>query len=158
MTWNWELPGWPNFSYRAESLQALERQFLIGCGSAAAYLKSIDDQEYSRFIVEILSAEGLESARIEGEILDRESLQSSIQKHFGMQKEYPTGQRESEREAGMAALLCDVYKTFDSQERPASSTPANIEATPSRCRSFPIVMGSLESILKHHHLVRSLRR
>jgi Fic family protein len=83
MPWNWELPDWPNFTFDPHPLSPLDKKFLLGVGNASAHLKIIDEEEYRRFIVEILSLEGVESARIEGEILDRESLQSSIKKHFG---------------------------------------------------------------------------
>jgi Fic family protein len=109
MPWNWELPNWPTFVYNPDRISPLERQFLLGVGSSAAYLKTIETQEYNRFLVEILSIEGLESSRIEGEILDRESLQSSIKQHFGLQAPLSTHSKES----GMAQLLCSVYESFD---------------------------------------------
>jgi len=112
MPWNWELPDWPKFIYDPDRIANLERQFLLGTGSAFAYLKTIDEQEYKRFIVEILSSEGLESSRIEGEILDRESLQSSIKQHFGLQV---TPKKGADREHRMAGLLCNVYETVDKQ-------------------------------------------
>lgn len=109
MPWNWELPDWPKFKYDPDRISQQERQFLLGVGSAFAYLKSIDKQEYNSFLVEILSLEGLESSRIEGEILDRESLQSSIKQHFGLQ----TTLKKDGKEAGMAELLCNVYESFE---------------------------------------------
>ena len=110
MPWNWELPNWPKFQFDPDHIAHLERQFLLGVGSALAYLKTIEAQEYNRFIVEILSLEGVESSRIEGEILDRESLQSSIKQHFGL----PTKEkRGADKESGMAQLLCDVYESYD---------------------------------------------
>ncbi len=110
MPWNWELPDWPRFHYNPDRISQLERQFLLGVGTAIAYLKTIDEQEYHRFIVEILSLEGAESSRIEGEILDRESLQSSIKKHFGLQTDL---KHKNGKESRMAELLCNVYETFD---------------------------------------------
>ena len=59
MPWNWELPDWPNFIFDPDPIIALERQFLLGVGGAFAYLKTIDEKEYHRFIVEILSVEGV---------------------------------------------------------------------------------------------------
>lgn len=108
--WNWELPEWPSFKFNAEPLREHERAFLLSLGSAFAHLKSIGPQELHKFVVEILSVEGLESSKIEGEFLDRESLQSSIQKHFGI-----NGHRKKsgKKESGMASLLCNVYETFD---------------------------------------------
>ena len=110
MPWNWELPKWPKFHYDQKAISQLERQFLVDVGSASAYLKTVDQADYHHFIVEILSIEGEQSSRIEGEILDRESLQSSIQKHFGLKV---PAKRGSDKETGMAELLCDVYETYD---------------------------------------------
>ncbi len=110
MPWSWELPDWPHFNYHPEQIAQLEKQFLLNVGSSLAYLKTIEEKDYAYFIVEILSTEGLESSRIEGEILDRESLQSSIKRHFGIKT---TLKRGSEKESAMAAMLCDVYETFD---------------------------------------------
>ena len=62
MPWNWQLPDWPKFSYDPEQISQKERQFLLSMGSAFAFLKNIDEQEYNQFIVEILSLEGLESS------------------------------------------------------------------------------------------------
>ena len=110
MPWNWQLPEWPKFTYDSRAILSIEREFLISIGSESGFLKTIDSDERNRFLVEILSLEGLKSAKIEREILDMESLQSSIKKHFGFQ---PRDKHFSEKEAHMARLLCDVYETFD---------------------------------------------
>jgi Fic family protein len=108
MPWNWENFDWPKFRY--DPIPELEKQFLLKVGSSFAYLKTIDEDERKRFIVEILSVEGVESSRIEGEILDRESLQSSLRKHFGLP---PYSKRESDKESRMAQVLSNLYETFD---------------------------------------------
>ncbi len=48
--------------------------------------------------------------QIEGEILDRESLLSSIKQHFGLDT---TLKQEVNKESRMAHLLCNVYESFD---------------------------------------------
>lgn len=110
MPWNWELPDWPKFCYDAARILSKERQFLLKGGGALAFLKNINEAERNQFIVEILCSEGLESSKIEGEILDRESLQSSIRRQFGLPTPF---KKESKKEAGMAKVLCDVYDTFE---------------------------------------------
>jgi Fic family protein len=110
MPWNWELSDWPNFRYDFELIAELEKKFLLEVGSAAACLKNVAVNDRHQFVVEILSEEGLTSSKIEGEILDRASLQSSIQRHFGIQT---NRQRSSRKEKGMAELLCRVYDSFD---------------------------------------------
>jgi Fic family protein len=111
MTWNWQLPEWPKFTYNPDQIFQMERQFLLGSGNSFAFLRNVTSEERNQFVVEILSIEGLESSRIEGEILERESLQSSIKRHFGLEAITKKG---AKKEAGMADLLFNVYETFDS--------------------------------------------
>jgi Fic family protein len=108
--WNWEFSDWPHFRYDPEQLAQQEGEFLLAVGGAMAYLKTVDEADYNQFRLEVLSWEGAESSRIEGEILDRESLQSSLMRHFGL---HPVRKKEGEKEARMAKLLCRVYETFD---------------------------------------------
>jgi Fic family protein len=110
MPWNWELPEWPKFTYDQDRISQQEKQFLLGVGASRAYLKTMDEQECHRFRIEILSMEGVESARIEGELLDRESLQSSLKQQFGLPT---TVKRKTDKESRMAQLLCSVYESFD---------------------------------------------
>ncbi|MBS0626532.1 MAG: Fic family protein [Verrucomicrobia bacterium] len=110
MTWNWQLPDWPQFTYEKESIRAQEKAFLLSAGKAIGCLKGIGESERNQFIVEILSLEGAESSKIEGEVLDRASLQSSIRKHFGIDGDRA---KKGEKESRMAKLLCDVYRSFN---------------------------------------------
>lgn len=109
MKWNWELADWPKFTYDSCRIVQIEKRFLLQVGQSLAFFKNLNLQEQDQFVVEILSLEGLESAKIEGEILDRESLQSSIKKHFGLN----TTQKQKVKEQNMSKLLCDVYQSFD---------------------------------------------
>ena len=110
MPWNWELPKWPHFDCDFDQIAQLEKQFLLSAGGASAFLKSLAEEESKRFVVEILSLEGVESSKIEGEILDRESLQSSIKRHFGLDA---PSKKEAKKESQMADLLLNVYETFE---------------------------------------------
>lgn len=110
MPWNWELPEWPKFSYNPDLIIEKERRFLLSIGQACASIKNLSSSDYSHFVIEILTSEGEESSKIEGELLDRESLQSSIKQHFGLK----TGRKKNlYKESGMAELVCNVYETYD---------------------------------------------
>lgn len=109
MLWNWQLPDWPHFKFDTQGIAPQERQFLLQIGSGSAFLTQVQREDYNQFLVEILTSEGIESSKIEGEILDRQSLQSSIKRHFGL---YTHTHQASDKEAHMAALLCHVYDTF----------------------------------------------
>jgi Fic family protein len=108
MAWNWQLLNWPNFHYSNHQLLKQENEFLFKMGQTCAFLTQLSKIDYQQFLVEILSSEGVESAKIEGELLDRESLQSSIRQHFGLTKH---GTRQP-KERNMAELLCSVYESF----------------------------------------------
>lgn len=110
MRWNWQLPEWPRFKCKKEHLSDMEKKFLLSAGSDSAFLKNLNEADSNEFIVEVLTTEGLDSSRIEGEILDRQSLQSSIKKHFGLKEKK---RKEGKKEARVAKLLTDVYRTYD---------------------------------------------
>ncbi|NGX35028.1 MAG: Adenosine monophosphate-protein transferase SoFic [Candidatus Anoxychlamydiales bacterium] len=110
MKWNWQLEKWSEFIYDSSIIEDFEKEFLQALGGSSAVLKLLEEEEKKRFIVEILCSEGLKSAEIEGEILKRDSLQSSIQKHFGFIKD-----RKSIplREEGIGELMWKIYDTFN---------------------------------------------
>lgn len=109
MFWNWQLPTWPMFIYNPQSILEIEREFLLNVGRGFAMIKSIKENEYEPFVIEILSQEGVSSSRIEGEILDRESVQSSIKAHFGLKS---AKKADNNKETRMAEVLCSVYDSF----------------------------------------------
>lgn len=110
MPWNWQLPKWPHFQYDPKRIAEKEKQFLLKAGSSSAFLKKIEQLDEQQFVIEILSSEGQESSKIEGEILDRESLQSSIKRHFGLNTSIKP---KHKKEEGVADLLYMVYQTYD---------------------------------------------
>jgi len=109
MMWNWQLKDWPKFVYESSLFADAEGVFMRLSGEAGAYLSYISKEETELFKVEMLSLEGLASSKIEGELLDRESLQSSIRRHFGLK---PLLKKENSKEAGMAEALIDLYKNY----------------------------------------------
>lgn len=110
MIWNWQLPDWPTFRYDPSTIAQLERKFLLGIGSNFAFLKNLNQDDQNQFAVEILSIEGQQSSKIEAVILDRDSLRSSIRRHFGLKDDV---KKKSDKGSGMAEILCNVYATYD---------------------------------------------
>jgi len=110
MAWNWQKTDWPNFTYDAEALAAYENRFLHEVGVMKGSLKHIpiDDKEQLR--ITLISEEAYKTSEIEGVILNRDSLQSSIRKHFGLKTD---NRRVSPAEQGIAEMLVDLYKTYD---------------------------------------------
>ena len=110
MLWNWQLSNWPHFTYDSSKISTSEKKFLQGAGGVFAVLRHLRDAEKKQFIVEMLCTEGLKSSEIEGEILERQSLQSSIQCHFGI---VVKDKRSPLKERGMGDLMWKIYDTYD---------------------------------------------
>src|SRR5947199_9829433 len=109
MPWNWQRPDWPNFSHDFRVMEPLERQFLVQSGEFVGAFKHVgaDDQETLR--IELISDEAVKTSAIEGEILDRDSVQSSLRHQFGLGTE-PPGVRPAER--GISQMMVDLYRGF----------------------------------------------
>jgi len=109
MTWNWEKPDWPNFTYDSGALEPLEKQFLLQSGEFIGACKHIgaDDQEALK--IELISDEAVKTSEIEGEILNRGSVQSSLRQQFGLGIEQP-GVKPAER--GISRMMVDLYRGF----------------------------------------------
>ena len=76
MTWNWQRDDWPHFRYKAEALAALEGRFLRQSGELCGAVKHLVQKDKEILIIDLISDEALKTAEIEGEFLNRDSLQS----------------------------------------------------------------------------------
>src|SRR5437868_15144791 len=84
MSWNWEKPNWPNFTYDSMALEPLEKLFLLHSGEFIGAFKHIGADDRDTLRIELISDEAMETSAIEGEILDRGSVQSSLRRQFGL--------------------------------------------------------------------------
>ncbi|MGZ4956469.1 MAG: DUF4172 domain-containing protein, partial [Methylobacter sp.] len=84
MIWNWQQPDWPYFSCDKSLLDESEKQLLLGSGLVFGAFKHLDEEDKQQLTVELISNEALKTSEIEGEYLDRDSLQSSIRRQFGL--------------------------------------------------------------------------
>ena len=109
MTWNWQLPDWPDFTWDKARLALAEQQFLVGGGVLLGTVKHLGEEERNQLTVEAMSTEAVTTSEIEGEILDRASVQSSIQRQLGLAAD---DRRVSPKEQGTAEMMVDLYRTF----------------------------------------------
>src|SRR5467141_2774674 len=109
MTWNWGQPEWPNFAYDSKGLNALEQQFLRRSGEFVGACKHIGADDRETLKIELISEEAVKTSEIEGEILNRDSVQSSLRQQLGLGAEAP-GVKPAER--GISRMMIDLYKNF----------------------------------------------
>lgn len=116
MDWNWEKPEWPNFTWDPARMAAREQAFLLHAGVTIGATQHLGDEERERLLVETMSSEALTTSRIEGELLNRDSVQSSIQKQLGLKtdrRKIPAAER------GIAEMMVDLYRSFEAPVSPA---------------------------------------
>jgi Fic family protein len=110
MSWNWQEPDWPNFRYRPTPLAEREVLFLRQSGVVVGTVRHVPDVERLPLVIELISTEALKTSEIEGEILDRDSVQSSLRRQFGLHSDAP---RSAPAEQGISELLADLYRRWD---------------------------------------------
>lgn len=110
MIWNWQQQDWPNFIYEPGNFAYLEQRLLHSAGIFVGILKHVDPLDQQELTVNFLSDEALKTSEIEGELLNRESLQSSIRRHFGLSTD---GRRAiPPKEQGVAEMMLSLHHTW----------------------------------------------
>jgi Fic family protein len=109
MTWNWQKPDWPNFRWDRARLEAAEKQFLLSGGVFVGTVKHLGKEEHDQLTIEAMSTEAVTTSEIEGEILDRASVQSSLRKQLGLATDE---RRVRPAERGIAEMMVDLYRSF----------------------------------------------
>ena len=84
MTWNWQQPDWPDFNWDRSRISVAEERFLLGAGVAIGTVKHLGEDEHNQLLVEVMSGEAVTTSAIEGEVLNRASVQSSIRRQLGL--------------------------------------------------------------------------
>lgn len=108
--WNWQQKEWPHFSYEEGALKDLEYKFFQNNGIVFGAFKHVRDSEKDHLLVEILSNEALKTSEIEGEYLDRDSIQSSIKKNLGLSIDK---RKVPPAEYGISEMMVDLYRNHD---------------------------------------------
>lgn len=108
--WNWQHKKWPEFIYDEAALKELEYQFLQSSGLAFGVFKHVSDKEKDELLIEVLSDEALKTSEIEGEYLDRDSIQESIKRNLGITIE---NRKLPAAEFGISEMMVNLYQTYD---------------------------------------------
>ena len=109
MTWNWQKPDWPNFTWNRARIEKAEQEFLLGGGVLVGTVKHLPEEDRQQLTVDAMSTEAVTTSEIEGEILDRASVQSSIRKQLGLTVDE---RRVRPAEQGIAEMMVDLYRSF----------------------------------------------
>jgi Fic family protein len=109
MKWNWQLADWTQFAFDRARLADAEGRFLKGAGIVVGSMHHLDGDTRQGLVIELISQEMIDSSAIEGELLDRVSVQSSIARELGFAADK---RRSNPAEAGAAELMADLYRRY----------------------------------------------
>lgn len=109
MAWNWQEPDWPDFTYDSAQLEPLERAFLLHSGEFFGAFRHVNGDDRDTLRIELISDEALKTSEIEGEFLNRDSLQTSLRQQFGLVSD---SQRVPAAERGISEMMVDLYRSF----------------------------------------------
>ncbi|WP_025661509.1 Fic family protein [Rhizobium sp. IBUN] len=109
MQWNWQNACWPSFRYDVASLIPLEQKFLQSAGEVIGAVRHFNEDDSSQLRIELLSDEAIKTSEIEGEFLDRASVQSSLRRQFGLNTD---DRQVRPQERGIAEMMADVYRNW----------------------------------------------
>jgi Fic family protein len=113
MRWNWQKEDWPRFGWDRSTLAGAEDRFLLETGVFLGTFQHLESDDREQITVDAMGTEATTTSEIEGEILDRASVQSSIRKQLGLAVS-PSGTNKRVRaaEQGIAEMMVDLYRGF----------------------------------------------
>lgn len=109
MSYNWQQPDWPQFRYTLSGLEDSLFAFAEKTGRVGGLLKGLTADAQMEAAIEMMVVEAIKTSAIEGELLSRKDVMSSIRNNLGLVPEAPGG---DQRAAGAAALMIDVRSSF----------------------------------------------
>jgi Fic family protein len=109
MKWNWQNTIGQTSDTTPQALVPLEQKFLQSAGEVIGAVRHFNDDDSNQLRIELLSDEAVKTSEIEGEFLDRVSVQSSLRRQFGLN----TDDRQIRpQERGIAEMMADVYRNW----------------------------------------------
>lgn len=165
MTWNWQLDNWPNFRYKKEELVHFEQKFQLLIGKLDGSFIHLDHETQRWLSIQLISESALKTSEIEGEVLNRDSIQSSIAKHFGLKLD---NRKVPPAERGISEMFMNMHSTFNEPlthemlhnwHKILMNSRINIETGKYRSQNDPmqIVSGRYDEPTIHYEAIPSKR-
>jgi Fic family protein len=108
MKYNWQHPNWPNFTFDSEVGKQSTNQYEIDSAKLSGSVSALKDADQYETYIELMLSEAISTSAIEGEVLDRDSVRSSLKNYLGLS--VPPVRVNDPKAEGVAALMIDVRK------------------------------------------------
>ena len=107
---NWQYENWPNFTYEIEEIQSLVVSFAEEFGEMNGVLLGLSNEVKQETLLQVMLSEAIKTSEIEGELMSREDVMSSIKNNLGL---YKTPRPVKDKKAsGIAQLMVSVRDSF----------------------------------------------
>ncbi len=111
MKYNWERENWPDFQYGLDGIQDQLLRFTEKTGRVDGLFSALPESLQTETIVDLMVAEAVKSSEIEGEMLSRPDVMSSIKNNLGLNVEQKrVGDRRAE---GIGELMVCVRNNYN---------------------------------------------
>jgi Fic family protein len=109
MPYNWQQPDWPEFHYDLSGIEEILFKLAEKTGRASGLLKGLTADAQLEATIEMMVVEAIKTSAIEGELLSRKDVMSSIRKNLGLETGHLSGDKRAQ---GTAALMLAVRNSF----------------------------------------------
>lgn len=109
MLYNWQQPDWPHFRYDLTGIEETLFTLAEKTGRASGLLKGLTADAQLEATIEMMVVEAIKTSAIEGELLSRKDVLSSMRKNLGLETGHLSGDKRAQ---GTAALMLAVRNSF----------------------------------------------
>lgn len=107
--YNWQHKNWPEFKFDSASIDKELMRFMLKAGELKGILSALPKDISTETIVQIMVTEAIKTSEIEGEIINRIDVMSSIRKNLGL---HISQEPKDKNAIGLSLLLIDVRNTY----------------------------------------------
>ena len=107
--YNWQHKNWPEFKFDSSSIDNELMKFMLKAGELKGIISALPEDISTETIIEIMVSEAIKTSEIEGEIINRIDVMSSIRKNLGL---HISQEPKDKNAIGLSLLLIDVRNTY----------------------------------------------
>jgi len=107
--YNWQHKNWPEFKFDSSSIDNKLMKFMLKAGELKGIISALPEAISTETIIEIMVSEAIKTSEIEGEIINRIDVMSSIRKNLGL---HISQEPKDKNAIGLSQLLIDVRNTY----------------------------------------------
>jgi Fic family protein len=107
--YNWQFKNWPDFKFDSSSIDNDLMRFMLKAGELKGIISALPEAISTETIIQIMVSEAIKTSEIEGEIISRIDVMSSIRKNLGL---HISQEPKDKKAIGLSQLLIDVRNTY----------------------------------------------